>query len=124
MLGKVNKKCQQEQIYGIENEDLTITYVYHHFDGYLEGLGTELFTDFKIRKEVNSLISQGDMSCIGKPYTARGEELNISETENRDSYKEEFEDSWCEFAYLFNKDSEWEFISNKNLTWNKLLDFV
>jgi hypothetical protein len=64
------------------------------------------------------------MSCIGKPYTVRGEDLNISETENRNSYKEEFEDSWCEFAYLFNKANEWEFISNSSLTWNKLSDFV
>lgn len=64
------------------------------------------------------------MSCIGKPYTARGEELNVSETADRHTYKVEFQDSWCEFCYLFNKDNEWEFISNNDLNWNKLSDFI
>lgn len=64
------------------------------------------------------------MSCIGQPYTARGEELNISETPNRDTYKEEFQESWCDFAYLFNKENEWEFIKLGSSSWNKLSDFL
>jgi hypothetical protein len=53
-----------------------IHFVYCHFDGYLEGVGSDLQKEFVSYDRVVELVSQGDMSSIGEPYTLRGESFD------------------------------------------------
>ncbi len=61
----------------LEFADGSVSQVYCHFDGYLDGVGDYLVRSYSDPFELRNLIDQGDMSCIGEPYTARGEDLNI-----------------------------------------------
>lgn len=70
----------------LEFADGTVQQVYCHFDGYLSGVGTELATDYMDPFKLRDLIAGGDMSSIGNPYTARGEELCVRKYANSDEY--------------------------------------
>ena len=61
----------------LEFADGSVSQVYVHFDAYLDGVGADLVHGYSDPFELQKLIDQGDMSCIGEPYTARGEDLNI-----------------------------------------------
>ncbi len=57
----------------LEFADGSVSQVYCHFDGYLGGVGAQLVESYSNPFELQKLIDQGDMSCIGEPYTDRGE---------------------------------------------------
>ena len=57
----------------LEFADGTVQQVYVHFDGYLDGVGAELKSDYSDPFKLRELIDGGDMSTIGEPYTDRGE---------------------------------------------------
>lgn len=50
----------------LEETDGTIQQIYSHWDGYLTGVGYELFTHFHDELKVRRLIALGDASCIGE----------------------------------------------------------
>lgn len=50
---------------GIENEDSTVTGVYCHFDGYLEGVGRTLQENYADLATVRKLVALGDLSSLG-----------------------------------------------------------
>ena len=70
----------------LEFADGSVSQVYCHFDGYLDGVGSDLVSGYSDPFELQELIDGGDMSCIGEPYTARGEDLNIRRYQNVDEY--------------------------------------
>jgi hypothetical protein len=70
----------------LEFEDGSVSQVYCHWDGYLDGVGAQLVNDYSDPWDLKEIIDQGDMSCIGEPYTARGEDLNIRRFQNVDEY--------------------------------------
>jgi hypothetical protein len=82
----------------LEFADGSVSQVYCHWDGYLEGVGAELIKAYSDPFELQKLIDQGDMSCIGEPYTLRGEELNIRRYQNFDEYRDEGEHE--EYNYI------------------------
>ena len=56
---------------GIVNEDGTVSSIYCHFDGYVEGVGKKLVENYTDRDKVKELIDLGDISILGenvKPY--------------------------------------------------------
>ena len=57
----------------LEFADGSVSQVYCHFDGYLDGVGDDLVRGYSDPFELRELIDGGDMSCIGEPYTDRGE---------------------------------------------------
>ena len=57
----------------LEFADGSVSQVYCHWDGYLSGVGDQLERGFRDPFKLQELIDGGDMSCIGEPYTARGE---------------------------------------------------
>ena len=59
----------------LQYADGTVDQVYCHWDGYLSGVGSELAADYSDPFRLRELIDGGDMSCIGEPYTARGESI-------------------------------------------------
>lgn len=52
---------------GILNPDATITSVYCHNDGYIEGVGTTLTTHYTDEAKIRALIDLGDLSSVGPP---------------------------------------------------------
>jgi hypothetical protein len=58
----------------LEFADGSVSQVYCHFDGYLEGVGADLQSGYTDPFRLQALIDEGDMSCIGEPYTALGED--------------------------------------------------
>jgi len=70
----------------LEFADGSVSQVYCHWDGYLDGVGSELQSDYTDPFRLQELIDGGDMSCIGEPYTARGEELTIRRYQTVDEY--------------------------------------
>lgn len=59
----------------LEFADGSVSQVYCHFDGYLDGVGDDLVRGYSDPFELRELIDGGDMSCIGEPYTDRGESI-------------------------------------------------
>jgi len=57
----------------LEFADGSVWQVYCHFDGYLDGVGDDLVRGYSDPFELQKIIDQGDMSCIGAPFTDRGE---------------------------------------------------
>ncbi len=57
----------------LEFADGSVSQVYCHWDGYLDGVGRQLVEDYSNPFELQKVIDQGDMSSIGEPYTDRGE---------------------------------------------------
>ena len=108
---------------GIELEDGSIKSVYHHFDGYPEGLGVKLLTHYTTEESVNKLIGGGNMSnCWSdskfdvetgeftpiadpKPTYYGGEHETPVLSKNFDDFTRI--DCWQEYSYVFVKD-RWE----------------
>jgi len=51
---------------GIENSDGSVTYMYVHFDGYIEDLGRKLAP--LTRDEAKAFIQMGDSRTLGEPF--------------------------------------------------------
>jgi hypothetical protein len=56
----------------LEFADGSVSQVYCHFDGYLDGVGAILVEGYSNPFELQKLIDQGNMSSIGEPYTSLG----------------------------------------------------
>lgn len=95
-----------------EQSDGTFSTIYCHFDGYVEnGVGEELFKNYKERSKVEDLISQGDRRTLG--YEDPGKELYnvaLKKYANLDSLKEQLETK--DYIYIFNLSDEWIVISD------------
>jgi hypothetical protein len=50
----------------IENQDGTVTSIYCHFDGYIDGVGKILQENYNTREKMEQLIDLGDISSLGK----------------------------------------------------------
>ena len=50
---------------GIEEKDGSITSVYCHFDGYVDGVGLALIKNFDTEEKARELIDLGDLSTVG-----------------------------------------------------------
>jgi hypothetical protein len=82
----------------LEFADGTVQQVYCHFDGYLSGVGAELRSDYTDPFALRDLINGGDMSCIGEPYTGRGEELYVRKFNDFADYVKRGQDE--EYDYI------------------------
>ena len=84
--------------------------IYVHFDGYLEGVGRDLYSGYTRQADVERLIANGDRSSIdGESYKDRGEawdDVKPCEFETFDEFYEACEGSWGEYYYIF-KDGLW-----------------
>jgi hypothetical protein len=58
---------------GIERADGSVSAVYSHSDGYVEGLGAELVNNYYTRDSAAQLVAGGDMSYPGRSYVSQGE---------------------------------------------------
>ena len=119
---------------GIQNDNGTVTGVYCHFDGYLDGVGATLREHYTDRGKVRRLVELGSLSSLGRDigekhdfdarrygelvdattayHRDRGEELSISEYPSPTSIK--FEDGGYEYIYVYTKDG-WTYRSSGGL---------
>lgn len=122
----------------IEHEDGTISQVYCHWDGYLEGVGATLLKHYNTREAVQKLISGGAISSLGEYvseevqpfdrvldgpdytvyYTYRGEEIRIHKFSSLTDYEENH--AFEEFEYIFTKDDVWSVFQSKTEDWDDL----
>lgn len=90
--------------------------IYCHHDGYISGVGTELFNNYNTYDRVLDLIMDGDCSAIGAPYYKReGYENNIPKsTYDKPRFDEEY-------GYLF-ENGKWHVSSVKHPEYNGELE--
>jgi hypothetical protein len=95
----------------IENQDGTVTSIYCHFDGYLEGVGKKLFEHYD-REKTEKLIELGDISALEESTENiiaycrdRGEDLHY-QTHSRVEALFEM-DSSVDYIYCLTKDGIW-----------------
>lgn len=91
---------------GIQNLDGTVTGIYCHHDGYLEGVGATLKAHYTTVRQVLDLVALGSLSSLGEDldYTQayhrdRGEELSVNDYPSADTIR--FSDGGYEYIYLF-----------------------
>ena len=115
----------------IENNDGTVSQVYCHWDGYLEGVGKTLLEHYNTREAVEKLLASGSISSLGEYvsddeksfdkkhddeddytvyYTYRGEDPVIEEFESLSDYEENHQ--YEEFEYIFTQDNVWSVFFN------------
>jgi hypothetical protein len=115
----------------IENNDGTVSQVYCHWDGYLEGVGKTILEHYNTREAVEKLLAGGSISSLGEYvsddeksfnkkyddeddytvyYTYRGEDIVIEEFESLSDYEENHQ--YEEFEYIFTQDNVWSVFFN------------
>ena len=67
---------------GLQSKDGTITYIYSHWDGYLEGVGKVLLDHWSNIKDIKALLKQGDVSILGDNIGKKVEFNGFDSTKN------------------------------------------
>lgn len=87
--------------------------VYVNFDGYLEGVGADLFQGYRQQSAVETLISHGDRSSLDGGYYKDCGEIDVDPVDvdpvDYDTFQEFYEacnDAYGEWYYIF-KDGVW-----------------
>lgn len=109
---------------GILNQDGTVTYIYCHFDGYLENNGQILSKHYNTEDKVRNLIALGDLSILGPEIGEKqdfngprnkqwclvyGRDRGESNTEAHTcSYVDYTKEYFEEYVYLFTPGLGWE----------------
>lgn len=108
---------------GILNPDNTVSYIYCHYDGYLDHNGSILNEHYTTEGKVRALIALGDLSILGEDIgeqqdfdcrvkgccLAYGRDRGDSGTEARTcSYVDYIKEYFEEYVYLFTPGQGWE----------------
>ena len=99
---------------GIENGDGTTTYIYCHWDGYLDWNGRMLIEHYNTKERVEALIALGDLSALNEEISVcvayhrdRGEEFRQEKIKSiYYNIQSMINAHWADFVYLW-KDGEW-----------------
>ena len=101
----------------LEETDGTIRYIYCHFDGYLSGVGKQLYTYYKTRELVSTLVEKGSIVSLELPIHEMKHYEPIKTFKADDIYEFEsnfFNEPTIQYYYLFTIDNEWA-CKNKGL---------
>jgi hypothetical protein len=78
----------------LERADGTVIQVYCHWDGYLSGVGAELYNHYNTPEKLEELLLMGDMSTLGKDlentifyHRDRGEDMSLQTFQNYDEFR-------------------------------------
>jgi hypothetical protein len=92
----------------IENQDGSVSAIYCHFDGYIDGVGKILQENYNTREKMEQLIALGDISLLGKTieetvayHRDRGEDLKKPFQHKTVPLYFESEDGDGEIDYLY-----------------------
>ena len=105
-------------------EDANFVEVYHHWDGYPERLGADIYEGF-LGKDfdyvMEHLIAGGDMSLTGVPYHAwRDDDWEYCEPQFSDKMFEESE----EYQYFRNEEGKWFVRGCRYVDWTEIDKWV
>lgn len=91
---------------GIQNLDGSVTGIYCHHDGYLDGVGATLKTHYTTVRQVLDLVALGSLSSLAEDtdvtqafHRDRGEDLDIATYASATDIR--FDDGGYEYVYLF-----------------------
>lgn len=133
------KRIPEEEVDKVPATELSAKYIgiYHHWDGYPDGVGETLVNKFNTYEEALNLMLFGDQSTINRedellPYWLRG--AGYKKSEDTPPMLESKipmdlgKTHWAEYVYLF-KNGEWYFDrayyeKRKRYTWKKLADYL
>ena len=94
---------------GIQNSNGTITGVYCHHDGYLDGVGKTLQENYTTASAVDELVSLGSLSSLGEDldvtqayHRDRGDDLDIDSYDTLHNIR--FSDGGYEYIYVFTQE--------------------
>jgi len=97
----------------IENQDGTVTSIYCHFDGYLEGVGKKLFNHYD-REKTEKLMELGDISVLGEStldtiayHRDRGEDFFRIIYIDLEEFIEKNQCGGVDYLYVLTKDDIW-----------------
>jgi len=85
-------------------QDKQITFIYNHFDGYIDGVGEFLYKKYKKEEQIKKLISKGNARSVISNEFYNEKDFNITDSEK--SYINEMDNFNAEYIYLF-KNSDW-----------------
>ena len=92
----------------IENQDGSVSAIYCHFDGYIDGAGKILQENYNTKEEMEQLIALGDISSLGKTieetvayHRDRGEDLQEPMQHKTVPLYFEDQNSDIEYSYCF-----------------------
>lgn len=78
----------------LERADGTIIQVYCHWDGYLSGVGAELYNHYNTPEKLEELLLLGDMSTLAKDlentifyHRDRGEDMDLQSFQHYDEFR-------------------------------------
>ena len=100
----------------VRHADNTVSQIYCHFDGYLEGNGSTLQNYYTTLESVEQLVAGGDMSSLGVNkdccdyYTERGEDLNIRKFDSINDYARNRQSE--EYDYLWEQ-GQWKVVGHE-----------
>lgn len=87
---------------GIENDDATVSYIYSHHDGYINGVGKELLENYSTPEAARALVEGGDCRFPGDPYYGKpGEEWDNIKPRLDCNVDDFFDEIGQKYAYLF-----------------------
>jgi hypothetical protein len=112
---------------GIQNDDLTITSIYCHFDGYPSRVGLDLFNYYQDKEKVKKLLSFGmirsveeDIKKVFAYHKDGGEEFWQAQHKSIKDYENfQKEDIGIEYIYLY-INNRWITYDLENEEWVKL----
>ena len=134
-----DKRIPEKEIDKVPSLELGARYIgiYHHWDGYPEGVGDTLVNKFNTYEDALNLMLYGDESSINgeetiEPYLLRGAGYKKAEDTPPMLVAKIPMDlgntHWAEYVYLF-KNGEWYFDNaymgkHKRYTWKKVSEYL
>lgn len=96
-------------VIGVENDDGTVTYIYVHFDGYVEYIGTVLITHYSTIERVQKLMMIGSCHSIGLDGVPKPIGDFCKKAKTISSFIHDNEYKHIEYYYLFvnNEKRQW-----------------
>jgi len=98
----------------IENQDGSVTSVYCHWDGYVDGVGRTLNQHYTTKDKVEALVALGDLSSLSGTlektvayHRDRDEDLVQSKYNRVEALFDMGFNSGVEYIYCFTKDGIW-----------------
>lgn len=108
----------------VQHKDGTVSAIYCHFDGYLDGVGENLLENFNDLEKAEALVRAGDCSTPTEPYTSRGESYDDVKPhmyQTLEDYQQKVTEDIGDNGYRYIFTTEWKAWGNydglnKNLT--------
>ena len=114
----------------IENQDGTVSAIYCHYDGYIDGVGKKLYENYTTKEKMEQLITLGDISSLGENkettvayHRDRGEKLEEPmQYKTVELYFDDF-DGGGDYLYCFTLDGQFlvKQVSSRQVTFLKLV---